>query len=279
MKLMLAVLYALSGTALAQQDPAPLQQNNGKLNVASVKAYDPKGMGCFMAPRTEPNGRFSISCTTAKFLVQLAYGLQNWEIPPMPDWASTSFYSVQALFESSGRMDEASLQAGLQQLLAERFGLKAHREQRQLKIFALIPDSKGVRFKPHGTAKPPRTPMGGGGFLTGTMTMGYAAHALSMQADRPVIDRTGLTGDFDIDLTWTPDAFRTGAGPGGATLPPPPGVGPPPGTNVKGPARAMNPDGPGLNTALREQLGLRLDGRAEPFPVLVVDSIHRPSEN
>ena len=70
--------------------------------------------------------------------------------------------------------------------------------------------------------------------------------------------------------------------PGPVVVPPCPrlrGVGPPPGTNVKGPARAMNPDGPGLNTALREQLGLRLDGRAEPFPVLVVDSIHRPSEN
>ena len=70
----------------------------------------------------------------------------------MPDWASTSFYSVQALFESSGRMDEASLQAGLQKLLAERFGLKAHREQRQLKIFALIPDSKGRQVQAARTA-------------------------------------------------------------------------------------------------------------------------------
>ena len=68
----------------------------------------------------------------------------------VPDWAVTSYYSVNALFELTGPMDRAAEQTGLQRLLAERFGLKAHPEQRQLKVLSLIPNSNGVKFKPHG---------------------------------------------------------------------------------------------------------------------------------
>jgi uncharacterized protein (TIGR03435 family) len=257
---------------------AAAQQKNGNLSVASVKPYAPTA-GCLMAPQAEPNGRWSIGCTNAKYLVQRAYALQDWEMAPLPDWASTSYYSVEALFELTGPMDRAAEQTGLQQLLAERFGLKAHREQRQLKIFALVPHSNGVRFKPHGAGER-RTPMGGTGNATGTMTIGYLAQLLGMQAGKPVFDQTGLAGEFEIDLAWTPDAFRTGGGPGGSTLPAPPAPAPPPGSNFKGRAlRPIDPDGPSLNSALREQLGLRLEDRSAPVSVLVVDAMQRPSAN
>ncbi len=197
----------------------------------------------------------------------------------VPDWAAVSYYSVEALFELAGPMDKAAEQTGLQQLLAERFALKAHREQRQMKILALIPNSSGVKFRPHGAVER-RTPMGGMGNATGTMTMGYLAHVLSTQVGRPVLDQTGLAGEFEIELAWTPDAFRTGSGPGGTTVPAPPAPAPPPGSDLKGRAlRPIDPDGPSLNSALREQLGLRLEDRSAPVSVLVVDSVQRPSAN
>src|ERR1700677_4957878 len=138
MKRILVVLSAAASISTAQQ-------KNGSLSVASVKPYEPKA-GCFMRPQAAANGRWSIPCTNVKYLVQRAYGLQDWEIAAVPDWAVTSYYSVAALFELTGTMDRAAEQTGLQQLLAERFGIKAHREQRQLKILALIQNSNGVKF-------------------------------------------------------------------------------------------------------------------------------------
>ncbi len=254
------------------------QQKNGSLSVASIKSYQPKA-GCLMRPQATPNGRWSIPCTTVKYLVQRAYGLQDWEMASVPDWAAVAYYSVEASFELTGPMNKAAEQTGLQQLLAERFSLKAHREQRQMKILALIPNSHGVKFRPHGAAER-RMPMGGMGNATGTMTIGYLAHVLTTQVGRPVLDQTGLAGEFEIELAWTPDAFRTGNGPAGTTVPAPPAPPPPPGSDLKRRAlRPIDPDGPSLNSALREQLGLRLEDRSAPVSVLVVDSVQRPSAN
>ena|ERR1700678_3387468 len=95
-----------------------------------------------------------------------------------------------------------------------------------------------------------------------------------------VVDQTGFAGEFEIDLAWTPDAFRTGNGSGGSTVPAPPPPAPPSGSDLKGRAlRPIDPDGPSLNSALRKQLGLRLEERSAPVSVLVVDSMQRPSAN
>jgi bla regulator protein blaR1 len=90
--------------------------------------------------------------------------------------------------------------------------------------------------------------------------------AISGQLGRPVIDRTGLSGNFDIKLQWTPD-------PGQAPRPfgdaPPAGVEPPP----------SDPNGPSIFTALQEQLGLRLESQKGPVDLLVIDRVEKPSEN
>jgi len=85
------------------------QQKNGSLSVASIRPYQPKA-GCLMKPQAAPDGRWSISCTTVKYLLQRAYGLQDWELGSVPDWAAVSYYSVEALFELAGPMDRAAEQ-------------------------------------------------------------------------------------------------------------------------------------------------------------------------
>ena len=98
------------------------------------------------------------------------------------------------------------------------------------------------------------------------MPIDQLATNLSRSLNRVVIDRTGLAGGFDVDLTWTPDPGQ-GAGPLGA-LPPQLGPGGPP---------APAPDGPSIFTAVQEQLGLKLDSQRGPVEVLVIDSIEKPT--
>ena len=229
-----------------------------------------------MRPQASPNGRWSIPCANVKYLIQVAYRLQDHELDPLPSWAESSHYSVEALFELTGPMDRAAEQLGLQQLLAERFALKVHREKKQSKVFALVASSTRVKFKPHG-ANEPLPPTGGSGRASGTMSMAYLARVLTPDAGRPVFDETGLTGPFDIELAWTPDAYRGYVGPPSSPLPPPP-----PGSDfdLKGRVlRPIDPDGPALTTALRDQLGLRLESRTEPVSVLVVDAVRPPTPN
>jgi uncharacterized protein (TIGR03435 family) len=80
---------------------------------------------------------------------------------------------------------------------------------------------------------------------------------------RPVVDKTGLSGQYDFDLKWSPDPGQ-GPGPLGA---PPPGA----------PAPQVDPDAPNLYTAVQEQLGLKLENARGPVDVVVVDRFERPS--
>jgi uncharacterized protein (TIGR03435 family) len=114
---------------------------------------------------------------------------------------------------------------------------------------------------------PPVCGQRGGGFgrmRAGGTTMEQFATMISGTAQRVVIDKTGLTGYYDIALTYTPsgDQLPQGAPPPGAPAPPP-----------------IDPDGPSFFTAIQEQLGLKLDNQRGPVEVVVIDSIQQPTEN
>ena len=114
---------------------------------------------------------------------------------------------------------------------------------------------------------PPVCGQRGGGFgrlRAGGTTMADFATMISGTAQRVVIDKTGLTGYYDIALTYTPtqDQLPQGAPPPGAPAPPP-----------------IDPDGPNFFTAIQEQLGLKLDNQRGPVDVVVIDSIQQPTEN
>jgi len=114
--------------------------------------------------------------------------------------------------------------------------------------------------------RPPCAQMIGPASLNGGgMTMAQLANVLSMRVNRIVVDRTGLSGGFDLDLSWTPDQLPQG-------LPPVPPPGAPP-------LPAIDPNGPSIFTAVQEQLGLRLESTKGPADVLVIDSIERPTED
>ena len=90
------------------------------------------------------------------------------------------------------------------------------------------------------------------------------ATMLSTFVNRTVLDRTGLTGAFDLTLNWTPEQLPQGRGE------PPPGAPPLP---------PIDPNGPSIFTAVQEQLGLKLDSQRGPVDVLVIDSVEQPTED
>jgi uncharacterized protein (TIGR03435 family) len=173
----------------------------------------------------------------------------------------------------------------------ERFKLEVHNEQKDMPIYALaLARSDGklgpqlqrseidcaamtaagrgrgpAAMPPPGPPQPGDRPQCGIRVAPGNMTVGGSsmtqfANSLSMFVGRIVQDHTGLTGNFDFNLTWTPDQMPQR--PPGAPEPPP-----------------IDPNGPSIFTALREQLGLRLDSQRGPVDVLVIDRAEHPTEN
>ena len=153
----------------------------------------------------------------------------------------------------------------LRKLLTARFKLTFHREQKELPIYALTIGKNGSKLK-EGVAPPdgPRplifvlSPQGVS--LPGrNATMAELASVMQRAAlDRPVMDKTGLSGRYDFDLEWTPDETQFGG---------------------QGPRETPESTKPSLFAAIQEQLGLRLEGTKGPVDVLVIDKVERPSDN
>jgi uncharacterized protein (TIGR03435 family) len=233
-------------------------------------------------------GRLTITNMTVTDLIQSAYGLQLPSLlEKVPDWVRTQRVDVVAKAESPAPMP--ALQQMLQPLLAERFKLAIHTEMRTMDALAIVQANKDGRLGPKfkrsdadcpgvGTtnrlALAADQPVGGGqrcGILPGGVgrivaagiEMRNLAALLAPSQRRPIIDQTGLTDRYDIDLTYTPEAFSAAARAVRGTPPPP----------------DVDPNGPPLATALEEQAGLRLRATRAPVEVVVIDRIELPTEN
>jgi len=112
---------------------------------------------------------------------------------------------------------------------------------------------------PFGAATGCGQTLGPGTIVAGGVTMVQLAGILATQLNRIVVDRTGLTDGFDLDLQWTPEQ----------QLQVPPGVPSPP----------LDPNGPSIFAAVQEQLGLKLESTKGPVDVVVIDHVERPTED
>jgi bla regulator protein blaR1 len=253
-----------------------------RLEVVSVKSNT--SSGTFVAMQVQPGGRITITNAPVRLMIRTAYGLQDSHIVGGPDWIKFDRFDVMARAE--GNPTQPQLQLLLRTILAQRFNLMVHNETRELPVYALTLarsdkrlgpklrpsalDCSAVRNGPPPSSSLPAVLARECGFrgLPGTVTargvsLGALAASLSGNpaVNRIVLDRTGLTGDFDIDLTFTPDQMPAGPmrDPNGAELPP------------------IDPNGPSVFTALQEQLGLKLELRKAPVEVLVIDRAEHPT--
>ena len=126
------------------------------------------------------------------------------------------------------------------------------------------PGGPGAGRGPGGPPGPCAAMIGPGNIMSSGQPITQLATMLSNFVNRTVLDRTGLTGTFDLTLSWTPEQLPQGRGE------PPPGAPPLP---------PIDPNGPSIFTAVQEQLGLKLDSQRGPVDVLVIDSVEQPTED
>jgi len=199
-----------------------------------------------------------IESHTVEIMLMFGYSLQKSQIAGLPEWAKTERFNVDGVPDVDGQPDMQQFQGMVRKLLAERFGLKAHEEQREMPVFALTLAKDGPKLAkstgdPNG--RPSQHVRGGNGqrMLEFTNTsMKDVTLLMLLEVGRPIVDRTGLPGKYDFKLSFTNDESR--APTDGSAL-------------------------PGLFTAMQEQLGLKLEPVRAPAPVLVVDAVERPSAN
>jgi uncharacterized protein (TIGR03435 family) len=216
------------------------------------------GGGCGK-PLVKPSGnRVTITRITLCGLIRVAYDMPEYAIVGMPTTLmkaeQSNYFDVRAEGEGSLTPDEA--RSRLQTLLADRFKLKFHRETKELPVYFLVVAKSGPKLSAESTCGRPAPPVpltrGSRGLANcnPNETLPLLASDLTGEADRPVIDRTGLTGSYAFSLRWSPDAA------------------------------SQEPNAPpSLFTAVQEQLGLKLDPEKAPVEVLVIDRAEKPSEN
>jgi bla regulator protein blaR1 len=277
-RMIVPMAVAMFAACALFSQPAPLT-----FEVASIKPSPPDERHFMM--QFQPGGGLRVTGVTLKMLITQAYDVREFQVSGGPGWINTERYDIVARPEHNADSDPSpedprkmsdeqrktlgeQMRARLVALLADRFRLKVHRETQQALAYALVVGKNGPKLKQTEGASETRGRMRmGRGDLNGDgVKLEFLAQALANQLGRPVVDKTGLTGNYDIKLAWTPDP-----GPP-APLP----LGPPPGLE---PSPVPDPSGPSIFTAVEEQLGLRLESQKGPIETIVIDSVEKPSEN
>jgi uncharacterized protein (TIGR03435 family) len=271
--------------------PAQASTPPAAFEVASIRR-NTTGKALIRGPIVQPGGRVIAENLPVRLMVATAFGFDFDRVVGGPGWINAEGFDLDARAGGNATPDE--LRAMLRTLLVERFRLVARPETREREIYALVrtrDNGTGPRLRvsgpecapiapPAGLPPPPAPPPGPsqaarevplgvtattvgcprmffGGFISARkISMADFANALDMFARRPIVDRTRLSGAYDLDLTFTPEFGPPGAAPATPT-----------------------DEAPSLFTALQEQLGLRLEPDRGPIEMLVIDRVERPTEN
>jgi bla regulator protein blaR1 len=278
---------AQSFSAPAGVVPAPDPSIPLYFEAASVKPSNPDAPG--MGIRRQPGGRFNTINTPVKVLITFAYQVQNFQVVGGPDWVGSDRFDIVAKMDGDPPAvipgtGADHMMLAVRTLLKDRFKLALRKETRELDIYALTMARSGGKpgpalkpasgdCSPEAFAKrpgqPPAAPggapqvcgmaQGPGRIRFGGYPLTLFANNISNRVGRQVVDRTGLSGNWDFELAFAAEL------PPGAQLPP--GVEPPP----------ADPDAPNLFTAIQEQLGLKLEATKGPVDVYVIERIEKPT--
>jgi uncharacterized protein (TIGR03435 family) len=246
--------------------PKPMKEDaDPSFDVATIK---PNDSGATSLQGLTMNGRnFATRNSSLADLIGFAYEVQMKQIVGGPDWLEKDRYDIAAVPDQEGAPNVQQLRLMMQKLLASRFNLKFHHDQRDLSAYVLTVGKNGQKLTPT-QLKGSLPGMGMRPGNTGlTLMMANARLAdftgfLQMLVlDRPVVDRTGITGRFDYSVTFTPDDSEFNGHP------------------PKLPQTETSDSAPNLFTAVQEQLGLKLDAQKTSVDVIAIDHVEKPSAN
>lgn len=278
----IGIVAITSSVLLAQTRSAP-----DRFDVASVKQ---NRSGALSIGFDVPGGkRFTVSNAPLRDIIRFAYDVDEIRLIGAPDWIGSERFDINATAERdlptwTPDGPPAVVLSMLRGLLAERFRLETHTEVRDLPVYALVFARSDRTLGPRASvstvdcaaalarpeSRPPSPPgeaplcgmrIGPGQMLLGGVPMSRFAAALAPFARRLVVDRTDLTGTYNLQLSWTPQGARIqGPPPDGAPALPP-----------------VDLDGASLFASIQEQLGLKLEPSRAPLEVVVIDRVERPS--
>ena len=237
----------------AQGQKAMVKEAHPTFEVAAIKLTAPENRN--QGFHNDGN-RVHIENETVKSMLMFAYGVHGKQLVGQPAWVDETAYDVRGVLDTAGEPNLKQLQEAVQSLLGDRFGLKLKREKRDLSYFALrVAGTPKIVKAANPEAAPDQSGNGGKNMVMKytSNTMDEFIIGMNYFTDRPVVNETGLAGRWDFTLRWTPDG-------------------------LKGDDAAADA-APGLFTAMKEQLGLKLEPAKGPVEVLVVDGVTRPSAN
>jgi uncharacterized protein (TIGR03435 family) len=245
-----------------RQGAAPSRTGFSAVSIRRNKSSEPGTFG------DGGPGRYRATNIPIGDLLRDTYDIKDFELIGAPDWLDTERYDIEATLENPvKRGDMGPL---IQALLEDRFKLEVHGEARETAVYFLVPAKGGTKLKVGRTCTPPergasivrgRDYSNNCGFMVGndsalratSITVTALTDRLSGIVKRRVLDKTGFTAPFDVNLNWRPEGVEVGD-PAFANL-------------------------PSIFVALEEELGLKLESGRAPIDVLVIDHIERPSEN
>jgi uncharacterized protein (TIGR03435 family) len=258
----LAILFNLTRAQVSGRLP-PMEPNaNPSFEVATIKPNDsgkPSMQGLTIIGR-----RFKAVNASLDDLIQVAYEVHARQIVNGPDWMSKKRYDIIAVPDKDGAPNADQVRNMMRKLLADRFKLRFHHDERELPAYVLTVGKSGAKLTP--TEQKGQLPNFHYGPIDAGVTL-FAANATMTDfsgylqlvvLDRPVVNRTGIAGRFDFQCTFTPDDSEFNGHP-----PLPTGTG----------------SAPSLYEALQQQLGLRLSAERTSIDVIAIDHIEPPSEN
>jgi uncharacterized protein (TIGR03435 family) len=253
------MLLAFGALLDGQEKPARLT-----FEVASIKPFKPAPDRRGGRVKQMAGGiGYLASGVPARLIISVMYQIPTGRIKGGPGWLDTDLWEIEAKADKG--YDSDDLHTMFKNLLADEFKLKFHEESKEGPVYVLSVDKGGLKMKVNDTPPDFEIPIlgGPGGILTGKrVPMEYLCYFLGSNAfrldQRPVLDKTGLTGNYDFTLSFLPD------------LPPevnkdqlPPGF----------------LDRPNIYDALKQQLGLKLESQKGPVPSMVIDSVEKPAGN
>jgi uncharacterized protein (TIGR03435 family) len=258
---------AIAASGIFAQSPAP-RPNFDAFEVATIKLTPPDWSGGRYI-RMQTAHQLEARNNAVKTLIAAAYNLNPNAISRGPEWIDSDRYDILAKAPGESRPNLDKQMSMLRALLVDRFKLTFHREPKELPIYTLTVVKSGLKIK-ETTMLPDQAPEGPPPLVfvvtlpslrmpARYATMAEFASMLQRAAlDRPVVDKTGLSGRYDFDLEFTADDHIYGGALG------------------KGTDDATKP---GLFAAIQEQLGLKLEATRGTIQAMVIDRVERPSEN
>jgi len=202
---------------------------------------------------TDPGGKFNATNMSLKDLIAYAYGVRDTQITGVPPELDSVKYDIVARANTPKEMSRGDVAPCVRAMLADRFRLKVHRETKEGSVYALVLAKSGPKLTAH-TGTSGVTGIGsssgsGKASIEGSKaSMAGLADHLAGKTGRPVIDKTGLTGEYDFRLEWASE-------------------------------QAADSTLPSLFTAIQEQLGLKLESTRGPVEMVVVEAASNASEN